>query len=424
VTVKTGADDAVRAGFTSTDFEALPRGEITAGETGIDAGDQDLARVSAAAWAALGRHNAPPTVFRYAGGLARLERQADGRLMPVMLTIDRVRHLMARITSWHLARGKRAVPAYPPIAVMRDLLAQPDPPVPLLDRIVGVPILDPTGAVHLGPRYVDVARTVIDVAPGLAVPPVSGRKDAIASARGVLLEAISDFPFEGDADRAHTLAAMLQTFGRGLIEGPTPLHLIHKSTPGTGATLLAHVIGLLATGEAPPAMTEGRDEDEWRKRVHAKLVSGAPIVLLDNIRRRLDTGQLSSALTADVWEDRALGRSEVVRVPVRCLWLATGNNTALSEEIARRTVSIRLDARADRPWLRDGFRHPDLRGWVLAQRGDLIWAAFDALVCLDRRGQARRPRDAGHVRVLGGRHGRLARRRRCSGLPRQHRRAL
>ncbi len=99
---------------------------------------------------------------------------------------------------------------------------------------------------------------------------------------------------------------MLLPFGRGLIAGPTPLHLIHKPTPGTGATLLAQLTGLVGTGRSPPAMTEGRDEDEWRKRLHAKLTSGAGTVVLDNVRRRIDTGQLAAALTADEWEDRTL----------------------------------------------------------------------------------------------------------------------
>jgi hypothetical protein len=44
--------------------------------------------------------------------------------------------------------------------------------------------------------------------------------------------------------------------------------------------------------------------------------------------------------------------------------------------MARRTVRIRLDAKTDRPWLRDGFRHADLRVWAANNRGDLIWAAL------------------------------------------------
>ena len=32
------------------------------------------------------------------------------------------------------------------------------------------------------------------------------------------------------------------------------------------------------------------------------------------------------AITAPMWEDRVLGLTQMVRVPVRCVWVATGNN--------------------------------------------------------------------------------------------------
>jgi hypothetical protein len=77
-----------------------------------------------------------------------------------------------------------------------------------------------------------------------------------------------------------------------------------------------------------------------------------------------------------MWEDRVLGASEMGRWPVTCAWIGTGNNPALSDELARRTVRIRLDAREDRPWLRTGFRHPDLRVWATTHRADLVHAAL------------------------------------------------
>lgn len=149
--MKVGGDEAVQAGYTGADFDALPRQEISAGERGIDAGDQDLARSAAAAWAALVPHNDPPRIFRRGGALVRLRRHEDGRLAIETLGVDQLRHTMARVTDWHVVRGKRAVPAYPPVPVIRDMLAQPDPPVPGLDRIASVPILGVDGAV-LPPR--------------------------------------------------------------------------------------------------------------------------------------------------------------------------------------------------------------------------------------------------------------------------------
>jgi hypothetical protein len=123
-------------------------------------------------------------------------------------------------------------------------------------------------------------------------------------------------------------------------------------------------------------MTEGRDEDEWRKRITAKLSGGSPFVLIDNLRRRLDSAAVSAGITSTTWEDRILGVSVMARLPVRCVWLATGNNPAVSTEIARRTVRIRLDAKLDRPWLRNGFRHANLRHWASEHRAELVWAAL------------------------------------------------
>jgi hypothetical protein len=151
-----------------------------------------------------------------------------------------------------------------------------------------------------------------------------------------------------------------------MVDGPTPLHLIEKPTPGTGATLMVDAIATIHTGCGASVMTEGRDDEEWRKRITAKLRQVPSLVLIDNLRAELDSAALAAALTAPFWEDRILGASEMARLPIRCAWVATGNNPTSSHEIARRLVRIRLDARTDQPWRRGGFRHPDLMVWVRA----------------------------------------------------------
>jgi putative DNA primase/helicase len=90
----------------------------------------------------------------------------------------------------------------------------------------------------------------------------------------------------------------------------------------------------------------------------------------------LDSAQLAGALTALVWEDRLLGVNETIRVPVRCVWVTTGNNPSLSTEMARRSIRIRLDPKIDRPWLREEFLHTDLRTWADENRARPIWAAL------------------------------------------------
>jgi hypothetical protein len=213
----------------------------------------------------------------------------------------------------------------------------------------------------------------------------------LRTARSLLLDdLLGDFPFTSEAERAHALALLLLPFVRPLIEGPTPLHLVEKPMPGTGATLLVDAIAVVATGHSASIMTEGRDEEEWRKRITAKLREAPLMVVIDNLRRPLDAAPVAAALTAPYWEDRILGRSDIIRIPVRCAWVATGNNPQLSNEIARRAVRIRLDAHMDRPWQRDGFRHPNLLTWVHAHRGSLV----SACLTLGRAWvEAGRPRD-------------------------------
>jgi hypothetical protein len=376
-TIKNTAKNGLENNTDGAAAKGLPR---------IDAGEQDLAHVAKEAWAALKAANEPPTVFRFAGRLARVDVDDRGVVTVKPLGVDELRYCVARVAEWTTKKvmfGKRVTkPTYPPIGVVRDMLVEPAPPLPPLARVVEVPIFTSTGDILSHPGY-NAASGVLFVQPrDLVVPVIPGvpLAEDIARARRLLLEELTpDFPFTGDAERAHAVAMLIEPIVRDLIEGPTPIYVIEKPTPGTGASLLAGLVALIATGLPGAAMTEGRDEDEWRKRITAKLVTGAPIFLIDNLRRRLDSAAVSSAITRTVWEDRRLTRNdEMIRVPVRCTWIATGNNPTFSAEMVRRTVRIRLDARVDQPWLRDieAFRHPDLLAWVHQARGELVWAAL------------------------------------------------
>ena len=67
-------------------------------------------------------------------------------------------------------------------------------------------------------------------------------------------------------------------------------------------------------------------------------------------------------------------RHDKMVLPVRCAWIATGNNIQLGGDMPRRCYWIRLDAKDSQPFRRTGFRHANLRGWVTKHRGELIAA--------------------------------------------------
>ena len=147
---------------------------------------------------------------------------------------------------------------------------------------------------------------------------------------------ICNFPFTHPSDRAHTLAMMILPFVRPMIDGPTPIHFLTKPVQGTGATLLGEVVTLIKTGEPLAAANAPRDDDEWRKSIVAKLLLLPEFFFLDNVTK-VKSEALATALTADIYEGRRLGVSEIVRVPVRCAWIMTGNNPELSADFPRRS---------------------------------------------------------------------------------------
>ena len=212
-----------------------------------------------------------------------------------------------------------------------------------------------------------------------------------------LAEPLAEFPFIGDAERAHAYALLLLPFMRGLIEGPTPLHLFEKPTPRTGASLLVSVLTLPALGRPVTVMTAARDGDEWRKRITAALLGSPAVIAIDNLRERLDSEHLSSVLTAwPMWKDRPMGLSEMREIPNLSAWAATANNPALSNEIAGRVVRSRLDARTDRPWERTKYRIPRLVEWVTQHRAELVHAALTLIL-----GWLARGRPAGRATLSG-----------------------
>ena len=344
------------------------------------ADEGDLGRAVEKVWSLLLASNRTPWLFRYAGLPTWVVPDDEGRPVAAALNEDRLRHMLARLAVWVRENAKgEVVSAPPPVAVVKSVLATPDPGLPVLMGIVNTPVFGRNGKLLTSPGYHPDARLLYQPAPGFAVPSIPERPTAaqIAEARSLICEdLLGDFPFVSPSEMAHAVALLLLGFVRSMIDGPTPLHLIEKPTPGTGATLMVDSIATILTGAGASVMTEGRDDEEWRKRVTAKLRQVPSILLIDNLRNKLDSSAVAAALTAPFWEDRILGASEMARLPIRCVWIATGNNPEFSNEMARRLVRIRLDAHVERPWQRGSFRHPDLMTWVRANRARLVAACL------------------------------------------------
>ena len=349
------------------------------GKPEIDARNQDVQVVSKEVWNALQLANDPPWLFK-----------RDDRLIHVMedegahslrdINEPRLRYFLSRHIAWFVKKGEDKIRVLPPNFVIEDMLAEPNPPLPRLIRLIESPIFSSNGILHSSPGYSESTSCYLSLANGLSIPDVSASptSEEVLKARQVVQNLFCDFPFASESEGVMAFSLFILPFARELISGPVPIYLIEAPTQGTGKTLLASVAAFSALGREMPAISGSKNGEEFRKLITAILSRAPSLVLLDNITGTLDSSQLAAAITSLVWEDRILGKSETVRLPARCIWIITANNLLLSTDLARRSVRIRLDAKMDRPWNRDpsSFRHSNIFEWVRSNRGELIWAAL------------------------------------------------
>lgn len=370
------------AALPSPDTAVVPVRGITAdaGRPQICVTNRQLRDVIGDAWNAAHAANRPPRLFTRAGALVRLVQLAEGPRIDAMNEAEAYGYL-ARVADWVKETEIAALNTYPPRDVARDMLAYPDPSLPVLEAVVSTPVFVRDGTLVSMPGYHEGGRLWYEPPPAMSVPPVPPQPSPaeVAAARTLLLDdLLGDFPFVDDACRANMVAALLLPFARRLIPGATPIHLFEAPTEGSGKGLLVNLVAMLATGRRATGGSIPENEDELRKKLGSELSSGRPLLVLDNAdnKRPLDSSALASATTMwPTWTDRLLGQIKMFSVPNEVVWLLTGNNPRLSRELARRCVSVRLDPGTDRPWLRTRFRHTNLLDWVTAERAHLIHAA-------------------------------------------------
>ena len=323
-----------------------------------------------------------PQIFRFGNALAILEPESNNAGYHITILDNyKLRHKLIRLGNWCYSRGKHLRPYVHTITALEDILATLEPELPCLKGVAPVPVFASDGTLVTEPGYCEKTGFFYCPPANFILPEISSRPTPLqleAAKRLILEELLGDFPFMGKSELSHAVGLLILLFVRNMINGPTPLHLIEKSTVGTGATLLARSISHICTGGEFTVLPEGKDGDETRKRLTAVLINVPWFLVLDNLSRVLDSSALAIVLTATYWEDRILGQSKHIRIPVWCAWVATGNNPTLSYEITRRTVRIRLDAKTETPHLRDPskFRHPELLAWIKENRPNLVGAVL------------------------------------------------
>src|SRR5262249_51798972 len=109
----------------------------------------------------------------------------------------------------------------------------------------------------------------------------------------------------------------------------------------------------IATGRDCPAITASKNAEETEKKLGSILLSGVPIVSLDNCTHDLEGELLCQVTERPLIKIRILGRSETPDCESRTTLFVTGNNIVFKGDMVRRNLICNLEALSERPELRE-----------------------------------------------------------------------
>jgi hypothetical protein len=310
-------------------------------------------------------------IYQRGGNLARISRELK-KLKHVISASGAPRisllpkstlgaELSNRASICRVTGNGHAVPEHPPNWLLDCILELGEwVHMPLLTGVVEVPVIRPDGTLLTQRGYDEATGLYLEPLGKLANVPERPSNEDVRYARELLEETVADFPFRSPAHRSAWIASIFTLVARFAFDGPTPLFLFDAPTAGSGKTLLAHLAVHIATGRAPSKYQFSREDAEQRKLITTIAIEGDRAVLFDNLIGELGGGALCDALTATRWKDRILGENRGYAGPLLSIWLATGNNVRLGDDMHRRVVHVRLQPEQERPEERSGFTHPDL----------------------------------------------------------------
>lgn len=251
---------------------------------------------------------------------------------------------------------------------------------PPLYKVVNIPFFASDGRLVQTRGYDEKSCIYYEPSMRIRVPESPTREEVMSRLDFLRREFFREFAFAGEADRCHSLCALLQPFAVELINARSPAYLFRANQSDSGKTFLAQCIGVIAFGGVPEVSEEEASTrakgTEIRKQLDTHLIDGAQGILIDNIESDLNYPWLFQYLTSQWLEPRILGKSEKAKIPNRILWMITANTPNLKADAVRRLVPIKFDLGDLEGGHQRTFERANLGEWIIEHRTELIEACL------------------------------------------------
>jgi hypothetical protein len=246
--------------------------------------------------------------------------------------------------------------------------------LPLLAGVINTPFLRVDGSICETAGYDPESRLLFKPEDQIfpPVPQYPSKADGEVALEQ-LRKLIETFPFVTLTDHSVALAAMLTALDRRSM-ATAPLIAFTSPAAGTGKSLLVDLMSVLATGRLMPVLSQGKNEEEFEKRLGASLLASDACIAIDNCEAPLSGALLCQALTQGELNIRLLGYSRNIGTAMSASIFATGNNLVIAGDLTRRCLLGSLDAGVERPELRNF--NIDVIEEAHVKRGELVVAAL------------------------------------------------
>lgn len=250
-------------------------------------------------------------------------------------------------------------------------------PLPEIKGVATAPVVAPGGRIVCTEGFdqeTGLLLTFSEDIRGLTVPETPSADDT-QRALELLDDVLYDFDFKTKYDRIRALALLLTRLTRPMY-GVAPMFVFTANIRGAGKNLMADVISIIASGAPASMQLLPQDDDEVHKLILSTLRGGQTALHLDECSDGIRSSALTSLVTTASYEGRILGESTVGTYANTATVVALGNNVPIYGDLSRRVLCVELSVEDERPELRSGFRHRDLRRYVSENRAELLKAAL------------------------------------------------
>ncbi len=240
-----------------------------------------------------------------------------------------------------------------------------------LDGITSTPVLRTCGAIRSHDGYDEETRLYCHNVPRVSLsesPTLTEAQAALAQIRS----AFKTFAFEDSIriqvpgsnvtvvdlnsppglDESSFLTGLMTSVCRSCFDTAPALLFSAPAFSGAGAGKgkLVRAVTWIAFGIQPRAIAAGPNVEELDKRLAAELISGGPVVFVDNVNNaNLNSDMLASVITEKPAYIRILGLTKTVPLNSSAMIMVTGNGIRISGDLVRRFIEVKLNAGIENP---------------------------------------------------------------------------